>query len=833
LEERIEEKKEDILKEEEASEALYLYQQQLEQEEKDRIKTYQLSLAKEIELQDISANEIMNKLLKQQETRKTSLELDYELKKKSVALALEREISSIQENLKTEEDALLEEKRSLEQMYKSFQEEMAEKKTNFKQEVKVLEKDNELARKQWDIEFNDLVQGYKDKLEHLESKKSGMTILSEENIAGMKREFELRFLELEREKEISTTEISMLEKQLFVQQEKSEQLVSSLRLDQERKEKENKQEVEYYTQVLEGLQAKHQVMEQFKQGEINKHNQLLAELVAQQETIESERQMILNNREIDFEEKQKTIEASFDLKIQEFVAKEEQDIKVLETQNANILARYKVDVEKHKQDLQQEVVLKKEEYDGLKLSFENELSALEVELQERIEQLKVQETSNEQERLLKQEEENQKWNERFAILTADIEETVRMGDEQNDKLKNEYMAKLKSIESEKEELGTKLIEAKEAVQKMDLSLKTQRTEFEQHRLNLEQESSKAVNELNQAILLEEKVLSDVQQEINDEIQKLSLKRVAEEGKLKELINKKEEILSEEQTRISELMEKQQGVYDKLLAKKQQALANERKKQNAQLEKELSRLEALKIEQGEEFDLTMEELNTSFANQKVEYDRLLEEQRKRNDLYLKEYKEQQFIREQEKERKLHQLLLASRERETELKNQIEVVEIEKKEELTQSQKQYEELLLQANNEVEALRQRIEEQLAKEKGIQNLVEAGYGNSHHELLLAYERKVEERTATLSELAERRMSLHQQREEKILEENEKLARMIKDANDELTELDEAILGEQRRLEEFELDLSEKRIAQKEAEIEEKNTFFKKLNFLKKQQEK
>ncbi|SJZ91493.1 hypothetical protein [Anaerorhabdus furcosa] len=829
FEQEIDQKRQEIRNAEESLTDLINQYKLIQDDENQKVSKLKNILANELDEQKREIENSISQLEVQKEERIDLLRAEYDLTRKTISNKLNSELVDIQHNIEDEKNRILQEQGELEASYANKLETNNQILNRIREQVKVLSVEFEKAEENHKNEISLLREDFEHRKAQLEYEAE---IARESNLK------QFNDLKADLDSKLNQVQIEKIQLKNSVdakikQQQAKKETIESFILDYERNnkihEEDRQREIENYQAMVERLNANIDELNSDYENTKQSNQLKVEELLQMQKNVEEEINQIMATRGENYQKAIDQVTQEHENRIQEFINEEDAKQKELNSQNEEILNNFLTNFEEYKVHLDEQLSIKRseitefirledEKLENEKTKFESIMLAMEKEEETRIE-----------ERNAEKENFKKYWDDSLDTIRKRIKDATDKMLEQEKEIRNHYNPQIEQLSFENEELKNQEVQISQAIHELEEKFEQRKFENDQKRRQYEEECTQNIANIERLIKDRQEQINSIKQAMDNEANRFVQIRQQEEDKLKTSLQSKEAILQDERAKVNEIIDKQQKIFDKLAAKKMAAIEDENRRNNKILEKELRRVEKEKAFAGENFELTMDELDQLIREKEKRYESLLNEQIAKNDAYIQEYKETVRKRQAIDERNDSvELETVAHLRDQLLENE-KIAQDELQENLDETKSKYLQDIysLQEKNgqilkEITGLRREYESLNATYRSNDDTI------SFKDVFDAFEDKLNMRKNRLNELEKEEQELRQEKANQHVEQSDVYDQMIQKHRQALAHIDQEIENEQNRLVEFEGQMSERRRLQKEMEIDNKNLFAKKLNYLK-----
>lgn len=803
----------------------------LECEEEEKLKLENLKSVFVNEQLDQN-REIEASIAKLEDQKKSQLDVirsRFETERKRIAQQFDAEIQRYQTRIEEEKVAILIEQAKLDEDYakkieenngvieaikkqiKQLQNDAIVEETRFKNELIRLEKSHEFDRGQLQYE--------------LELKNAN----NEKYLDDLRIAFEQEQNEINLEKTRLANAIELKQKALDDKKAMFDDFFTKFQEEENSRKSDREYEIFQYEKNIDELQ-KHieELNAEFEQTK-QENQAKLDEVYRQQKLVKDEYDALITNRSDTFNIAVERVKVDHEKEVTDYVSQCDAQQAEFKIQNENILRSYQQDFDEYKQSLIKELDEKREDI-AKRISEEgNKLTEEKARFESYINELRLEEDKRVIQRNEERERLNTYWENTIQGIKDRISTTVNAFMIEKDKLNLENEERIKSIMEEKMNLESDEKRIILNMQELENAFAQKKREAEEKARQYEEECYIKIADIERVIRQKEEKINAYRDEIKAEVLRAIEERKNEEKRLNDMVLNKEQLLAEEKEKIMTVIQKQQKIFEKLAAKKRAAMEEEILRNNKVLERELRRIEADKEKAGEEFSLSLEELNRMIIEKEKNYEELIAQQKARNETYIEEFRktlQQNHEREAEDDR--HGDDLANKIKDELLMNEQEVI-VNSNNELSAMKNAHLDVIskLQANNNqieirLNSLRNQYEQLTNEYESDED------SQKHKEFFTQFERMIQERRDLLVDLENQENELRANKLEQFTEQNDLYNQMIEEHQNRILDIENSIYLEQKKLTDFEEDISRRRREQKEMEIDARNLFTKKLDYLK-----
>ncbi len=753
----------------------------------------------------------------------------FEAERKRITQQLDTEIQRYQTRIEEEKVAMLVEQAKLDEDYAKRIEENNSVIELIKKQIKQLQNDaiaeenrfkNELIRLEKSHEFDRGQLQYELELKNANNEK----YLDDLRIA-----FEQEQNEINLEKTRLANAIELKQKALDDKKAMFDDFFTKFQEEENSRKSDREYEIFQYEKNIDELQ-KHieELNAEFEQTKLDNQAKL-DEVYRQQKLVKDEYDALITNRSDTFNLAVERVKADHDKEVTDYVSQCDAQQAEFKIQNENILRSYQQDFDEYKKSLMKELDEKREDIAKRITEEENKLAEEKARFESYINEIRTEEDKRVIQRNEERERLNTYWEKTIQGIKDRINDTVNSFMIEKDKLNLENEERIKFIMEEKMNLESDEKRIILNMQELENAFAQKKREAEEKARQYEEECYVKIADIDRVIRQKEEKINAYRDEIKAEVLRAIEERKNEEKRLNEMVLNKEQLLAEEKEKIMTVVQKQQKIFEKLAAKKRAAMDEEILRNNKILERELRRIEAEKEKAGEEFSLSLEELNRMILEKERNYEELIAQQKAKNETYIEEFRktlQQNHERETEDDR--HGDELANRIKDELLMNEQEVI-VNSNTELSTIKNAHLDVIakLQANNNqieirLNSLRNQYEQLTSEYESDED------SQKHKEFFGQFERMIQERREILVDLENQESDLRNNKLEQFTEQNDLYNQMIIEHQNRILDIENDIYLEQKKLTDFEEDISRRRREQKEMEIDARNLFTKKLDYLK-----
>lgn len=829
LESQIASKRSEIDATEESLRDLVNYFVECEEEEKNKLENLKNIFKSEQLDQSAEIEASIAKLIDQKNSQLDVIRARFEAERKRLTQQLEDEIKRHQSSIEEEKTIMLEEQAKLDKEYadkiisnnailedikkqiKQFQNEAIAEENRFKSELSRLEKAHDFDKGQLEYE--------------LELKSAN----NEKYLEDLRISFEQEQNEINLEKTRLINAIDLKQKALDDKKAMFESFFAKFQEEESARKSDREYEILQYEKNIEELQKHieqlHVELEQTKAENQTK----LDEVIAQQNKVKEDYENLINNRSETFNLAVEKVKAEHEKDVTDYMSQCDAQQAELKIQNDSILRAYQEDFDTYKAGLMRELDEKREDI-AKKIAIEE---AKLKEEKEKFETYLNELRTDEETRIAQRNEErarlNTYWTNGLQVIRDRIDAAVSAFDKDKEKIIFDNEQRIKAITEERINLESDEKRVTLDIQELENAFSQKKREVEEKARQYEEECYLKIANIDRVIRQKEEKINSYREEIKGEVLRAIEERKTEEQRLNEIVLAKEQLLAEEKEKIMTVIQKQQKIFEKLAAKKRAAMDDEILRNNKILERELRRIENEKEKVGEDFSLTLEELNRMILEKERNYEELIAQQKAKNEAYLNEFRRTlQENHDNEVKDDRREAELASKLKEDMLVKEQEVLG-NLNEELSSIRNEHltmiEKLQL-SNNQVEGRLNTLRKQFNQ---LVSEYESDEDSQKHKAFFdEFDRLVQERRQTIKELEEQEFELRNNKLEQMSDQNDQYNKMLADHQERVLSIENEIYLEQKKLTDFEEDISRRRREQKEMEINARNLFTKKLDYLK-----
>lgn len=800
-----------------------------EQEENQKLLKLRNSLANELNEQGLEIERSIAQLEVQKDERIDYLRSEYELARKTISSKMNSELLDIQRNMEEEKGRILQEQTLLEATYSNKVKENEQALNKIQEQVKLITAQIDKTEEEHKHEMAVLQEDFEHRKTQLEYEAE---IAQESNLKSFNE------LKEELNTQLNAVEIERIQLKNAVdakirQQETKKEMIEKFIADYERNNKihveDREREIANYQSMVDRLNINIEELQKELAETKEFNEQKITEIKLAQQSVEAEMERIVATRNENYQKVIDQVSQEHEQKIQGFVQEQDEKQKTIQLQNEEILNNFVQNYEDYKAQLADELAKKRAEIDEYVRQEETKLEQEKKRFDDLVNRLNAEETKRIEERNIEKESYKKFWDEALDAIHERMKLSASKMHEEEISLRNQYNPQITKLNAENESLKKQEEQITLAIHQLEEKLEQRKFQNEQIRRKYEEECEQNIVNIENLIKDRQSKIESYKQSIDTEIDRFAQTRNQEEEKLKAIRQSKLVLLEEERERIDEIIDKQQKLFDKLAAKKMAAMEEENRRTNKILEKEMKRLAKEKELEGENFELTMEELDRLVREKEQRYEELLNEQIAKNDAYIHEYKEtlrRRISNEEKNDANELQNVTGLRD---ELIEDEQRIQDEFKDHMANVSNSYLEAIfkLQDNNN-KASRRLAAIRKQYEALNETYKHKGDTISYAQVLEEFEDKIQARKNRLHELEDEEAKLRNDKAIKISKQTEIYDEMVRNHQKLINDFDQEIANEQHRLIEFENQMSEKRRIQKETEIDNKNMFIKKLNYLK-----
>lgn len=829
LENQIAIKKEENHSAENSLQELIQFYMDAEKEEQEKLARLKGIFARE----EIDQNQELEMSIVQLEAQRNNkldvLRARFESDRKLFVQQLNDEIAVLQSKIEDEKQTVLEEQEHLDKQYENKVKENKIIVDGIKKEIEQFQEESILERRRFDSEKNKLEKANtfdKKQLEYeLELKNSNHLQKLEE----LRNAFEQDQNEINLEKMRVANAIELKQKALNDRKQMFDNFFENFELEENLRKNEREKELSQYDANIAAIEQQANLLQEELETTKSTNHEKIEEIKNLQRVAQAEIDDLVTLRNERFKEAIEKVKLDHEREINEFMSQCNAQQAELTIQNENIIKSYHDDFSAYKSTLMADLEKKQLDMANLINDEETKLNELKEKFEIQFKELRDEENGQIEQRKVERSKFTEQWDEILQAIRNRISAAVNQFSKDEGQLRVDNEVRIQALNDERLGLESEERKILQRIQDLETAFNERKREAEEKSRHYEEECYQKIAEIESLIKQKENKINTYHEDIKQEMLRAIELRKVEEKRLNDIVLSKNQLLADEHEKISTVIQKQQKIFDKLAAKKRSVMENENSRNNKVLEKELRRIEQEKDRVGEEFALSLDELERIIQEKEGYYENLIAEQKIKNEEYLEEF------------------------RKTLQKNHNQQV-LDSQNELEIAMKMENDLLINENETLENINQEISKIKNDHLGILdslqksnnqvsdrlNLLRKQYDQINTDFLSEldsqkyldffedFDQKITERREYLNKLENEEVSLRKERLEQLAEQNVDSNRVIAEHQERVIEIENEIYKEQRRLTDFEEEMSNRRREQKELEIYKKNLFVKKLDYLK-----
>lgn len=808
---------------------LISYYVECEEEEKAKFANLEVIFAKEQQDQNHEIETSIFKLQTQKNGQLDVIRARFEAERTRILQQLDGEIQRHQQRIEDEKTALLESQAALDKEYADHGVQYGLVLDEVKKQVKQLQNDAINEEKRFKSELSRLEKSHEFDREQMQNELELKFANHNKYLEDIRIAFEQEQHEINLEKSRVANTLELKQKALDDKRIMFEDFFVKFNEEENTRRKDREQEIAHYMKNVTDLDQHIENLNNELERVKSDNQKQLDQLIAEQKQVQTDYDTLIANRSETFNLAMERIKQEHEKEVLDYTITCEAQQAELNKQNEAILQSYEKDFESYCAALNKELTDKQADIANKIMQQENALESEKTKFESIMQQLRAEEDRRVIQRTEEKAQLQQQWDRAIQEIRNRINQSVAAFESEKEVLMKENQSRIQSINNERFELENLEQSLLLTSQELDSAFEQKKREEDEKTRQFEEACFVQIADIDHVISQKNGRVLAYRDEIKQEVLKAIEERKQEEKRLEEMVLVKEQLLSEEREKIMTVIQKQQKMFEKLSAKKRAALDEEIARSNKLLERELRRIEAEKAKAGEAFALSLDELDQLILEKERNYEHMIASQKAKNEQYLKEFRQaldsNQTI---EQVNDQNDLELVESLKQQLLMNEQEVVLTNKKELANLKDENHETIakLQNNNNLVETRLNFLREQVAQlTKAVESEEDS---QKHKEFFNEFEQIIQERRETLKDLENQENALRHNKLDQLTEQNDAYNQMILDHQEHILAIENEIYLEQKRLTDFEENISKRRREQKEMEIKSRNLFAQKLDYLK-----